>query len=435
MSETLNETSALALQMKIIDDPTWQQQRQAHWDEEHQDAYAECWPRTTVKAVKQLFMRGEINRKGLAKFSAGQRVALYFQLFPVQSREAFIFILGQLEGDEIANFNAHEKAGTFFYALLKIKSDIRHDRFADQSKAQRLAIFDWFWGDKFDLNRRVPCLVGGSSQPIDVIAMTVLRHFLSSIFSWMDCAEKHQPAPFWLERMDYALSAFDCLDEDAFSIQRYDGHDKNREGFQRVLWGLLAGPIKSAVNKLPAHIKEMNQIRDKLIVRFREIADHKPAFDSLWQHIDKHGVDFERKLKITFTLSEEQLIEWRSTITQGKSPTYFGDDDRHERWSSTEAIDSKLRRLLKRTDPLLDKAWADLFCKGTSNVELGADEEDLDEPWVQLELRKNINGTLILLYIFPESIQDVDALEVGVFDIISQLPVSDLFSWQYFGPI
>ncbi|TAA47882.1 hypothetical protein [Corallincola spongiicola] len=418
MSETLNETSALALQMKIIDDPTWQQQRQANWDEEHQDAYAECWPRTTVKAVKQLFMRGEINRKGLAKFSAGQRIRLYFDHFPIQSREAFEFILGQLEDDEVKKFDQSVKAATFFYALLKTEPDIRYGRFADQSKAQRLAIFDWFWGDKFDLNRRVPCLVGGSSLPMQITAVAVLRHFLSSVSSWMLCAEKHQATPLWLERSDFALSALYLIHDTSFSTAQYEGYDGDEELFQEGLWRLLAGPIKSAANKLPTHIKEMNQIRDKLLARFREIADHKPAFDTLWQHIDKHGVDFEREIKITFTLSDDQLTGWRSLILNDKRPTLVGENDEHECWCSAKALDTKLRRVLKQCNPLLEAAWDNAFANHQARV--------------QFDRRNNSNGSIMLLYIFPKQVEDLDALEVSLIDIVSQLPVSDLSSWQYF---
>ncbi|WP_411991972.1 hypothetical protein [Agarivorans sp. DSG3-1] len=415
--------------------PQWQAERQRLWDIHLEKSYSQ-FKRSDAKAIKHYYFTGELAPKHFGEVSVERLLTLYPIISP-QSISYLLMVLPTLgikrpskEPLEIRS----DDIPRFADSLMRQFSSHAPEPHQSQSIEQRLAVVDWLLGDAFTPQRRVENVLDPNHPgwQLSIEPLNMCRDILGNVVSWMHCAEFNACPPLWLKRLDYLVSAFKQLPLEAHS--RNIPHRMQVEHqFKRYLWSLIDEGLFSDAGALNPRLQGYNQAREQVLNCLLPLAEHIPAFKQVCLDIKHQDSFFVEKLrssryqKMRFKISPELFKQWQQHFVHEK----LDSEDERQRWWSfghdmyEEKFHDLMLAWLEQHAPEQAKRWPQLW-----PLKVDISLNNLAAPYAE-GLHFIVNYSIDF---YQGDQSQADKAEHLLYKIISQLPVTELESWQHFNP-
>ncbi|WP_406611197.1 hypothetical protein [Agarivorans sp. JK6] len=421
---------------QTISNPQWQAERQRLWDI-HLESYYAGFKRSEAKAVKHYYFTGELAPKHFGQVAVENLLALYPLINP-QSISYLLMVLPTLGIKDLVKRPLEicsDDIQRFADSLMLDYSPFAPKPHQSQSIEQRLAVVDWLLGDEFAPQRRVENVIDPKHPgwQLSIEPLNMCRDILGNIVSWMHCAKFNHCPPLWLKRLDYLVSAFKLLPLEAHS--RNIPHRRQAEHqFKRYLWSLIDAGLFSDAVTLSPRLQDYNQARQQVLNCLLPLTEYIPAFKQVCLDIKHQDSFFVEKLrssryqKIRFKISPELFKQWQQHFVHEK----LDSEDEWPTWWSfghgmyEDKFPDLMLAWLEQHAPEQAKLWTQLW-----PLKVIISLHNLAAPYAE-GLHFVIDYS-IDSYRGGDQSQS-DKVEHLLYEIVSQLPLTELESWQHFAP-
>ncbi|TCI03139.1 hypothetical protein EZV61_09605 [Corallincola luteus] len=405
----------LRQQMAVVNDPEWQAQRQALWERDYSERFAESYGRRDYKKIYNYFMTGE----GLGEFK-WDLFLISLDFFPIMTIDSIGFFLEKSSKDEVSGWNSKTFIYSLAYRLMAMQWDGVNYIALDNDEAA-LKIFDWFWGEEFKAVSEIPHPVGQQEplifweHSLPKLADYILSTFKKYLEGALD-APKDLP---WLKRLSFVKTVFSQLDETYFSIDDCQATGCVELEIQPKIWALLLDNYHTASGVLPQRLAKLNQEREQIIREvLTPLRTNKPRLAETMDSITADCIAKESTVYIAFSLPDERASEWRNISREIFVREFKGE--------YLSFFDDKNIWMPEHTFPINISALLDVYAaeKKPDWMRLLEEYPEVERSGFQIE--KSGGKTIFLVSlntIHPERV------ELGLRDVFSGLGVSALESW------
>jgi len=264
--------------LEFTQDPEWQRQREESWKALEEET-KEGLTRKRVKEFKAVYMTGLI--------PDGVKIHPHdaIELFPDHSVEGIQYCLD-------VNFPEGLSDGEYLEVQRLLSAGLH--RVKDLSRDEKVTLFRYVMGDRFDPERKFPFRIG-QDQSLRTITIKPGRLYSSALIAivhWIKRYEYCQPYPHWAELTEFMVSLILHASPKMFTFRAAIDRENRRKVQDRAqttieyTWKLFRYCISP-----PATIddtiegQQRKRFLEEFENEFKKLDEHPAELDKIWREI------------------------------------------------------------------------------------------------------------------------------------------------------